>query len=86
MKDSARSFLTRGGYLDIIGRENVFEVRDLPMDVIYPKLDVEMCRNCKLRIFSQCKVELPDGTRRSDPSEKPREQPREDVLTLTPSN
>ena len=89
MKDSARNFLTRGGYLDIIGRENVFEVRDLPMDVIYPKLDVEMCRNCQLRIFSQCKDQLPDGTQRSDTTEKQKEQPeqpRPEVLTLTPSN
>ena len=81
MKDSARQFLERGGYLDKIGRENVFDVRDAPMDAIYPKLDTTICQTCQLRIFSQCKNALPDG--------KPRAEPRNDtppeILTLTPS-
>jgi len=81
MKDSARHFLERGGYMDVIGRENVFDVRDLPMDAIYPKLDVTMCRNCQLRIFSQCKTMLPNG----EPREAARSEPKQEVLTLTPS-
>jgi len=81
MKDSARNFLERGGYLDLIGRENVFDVRDLPMDTIYPRLDVTMCRNCQLRIFNQCKQVLPNGEVRHDAR-----APQQDVLTLTPSN
>jgi SulP family sulfate permease len=85
MKDSARNFLERGGYMDIIGRENVFDVRDAPMDKIYPKLDVNTCKNCQLRIFSQCKNALPDGTPRASPQAEPQDPPRE-VLTLTPSN
>ncbi len=75
MKDSTRHFLERGGYMDIIGRENVFDIREAPMDAIYPKLDVAICQSCQLRIFNQCKSILPNGT--------PREQSRE-VLTLTP--
>ena len=35
MKDSARHFLIRGGYMDVIGHENVFDVRDLPMDRLH---------------------------------------------------
>ena len=80
MKDSARHFLERGGYLDTIGREHVFDVRDIPMDIIYPKLDTTICQTCQLRIFNQCKTVLPDGT----PREAPRHPPPE-VLTLTPS-
>jgi len=84
MKDSARHFLERGGYLDLIGRKNVFDVRDLPMDTIYPKLDVETCRNCQLRIFNQCKNVLPNGEPRPLPRSDPRNEPPP-VLTLTPS-
>ena len=68
MKDSTRNFLERGGYLDIIGRENIFDVRDLPMDAIYPKLETSICQTCQLRIFSQCKSALPNGELRRDPS------------------
>jgi SulP family sulfate permease len=82
MKDSARHFLERGGYLDQIGRENVFDVRDIPMDVIYPKLDVTICQTCQLRIFSQCKSVLPNG----EPRNETRGEPRQEVLTLTPSD
>jgi SulP family sulfate permease len=85
MKDSARHFLERGGYMNVIGRENVFDVRDLPMDAIYPKLDVSMCRNCQLRIFSQCKTLLPNGEPRGEPREAARSEPKQEVLTLTPS-
>ncbi len=80
MKDSARQFLERGGYLERIGRAHVFEVRDTPMDAIYPKLDTAICRTCQLRIFSQCKNALPDGK----PREEPRSEPPREVLTLTP--
>ncbi len=84
MKDSARHFLERGGYMDVIGRRNVFDVRDLPMDAIYPKLDVETCRNCPLRIFNQCKDVLPNGEARPKPRSETRDEPPP-VLTLTPS-
>jgi SulP family sulfate permease len=66
MKDSARNFLQRGGYLDVIGRDHIFDVRELPMDVIYPKLDSGICETCQLRIFSQCKNALPNGELRRD--------------------
>jgi sulfate permease, SulP family len=88
MKDSPRRFMERGGYMDIVGRDHVFDVRESPMDKIYPKLDSTMCKNCQLRIFSQCKSALPDGTPREAPAEAAAaaatEAPRE-VLTLTPS-
>ena len=78
LKDSARNFLERGGYMDIIDRKNVFAVREVPMDAIYPKLNVDVCKICRLRIFSQCKEVLPNGEPRSDL--------RQDESSLTPSN
>ena len=85
MKDSARHFLERGGYMAEIHRENVFDVRDTSMDVIYPKLDTAICRNCTARIFNQCKTTLPDGTPREAPLGKPTEPPQEPFV-LTPPN
>ncbi len=85
MKDSARRFLERGGYMDVIGRENVFDVRESPMDKIYPKLDSSVCKTCQLRIFNQCKNALPDGTPRETPQAASPDEPPREVLTLTPS-
>jgi SulP family sulfate permease len=76
MKDSAREYLQRDGRLDVIGKQNVFDVRDIPMDAIYPRLDSETCRRCTLRIFNQCKDKLPDGTLRGVPQQQ--------SLNLTP--
>jgi SulP family sulfate permease len=86
LKDTARNFLARGGYMDIIGKRNVFEARDVPMDAIYPKLDVALCRSCQLRVFNQCKKVLPNGEARQDVTAEPtpEDAPRE-VLVLTPS-
>ncbi len=92
MKDSARRFLERGGYMDVIGRDHVFDVRESPMDKIYPKLDTNVCKNCTLRIFNQCKNALPDGTPRDDANAAtatnttPQAEPPREVLTLTPPN
>ncbi len=80
MKDSARHFLERGGHMDEIGRGNVFDVRDAPMDVIYPKLDATICQTCQLRIFKQCKNTLPNG----EPRPEAKVEPPREVLTLTP--
>jgi SulP family sulfate permease len=53
--------LTRGGYLDDIGKENIFPVRARAVGFIYPKLDAEICRGCTRQIFTECKTTLPNG-------------------------
>ena len=82
MKDSARQFLERGGYMNDIGRKNVFDVRDIPLDTIYPRLDNTICQHCTLRIFTQCKDKLPNG----EPRDKPRAEPQQETFALTPSS
>lgn len=61
LKDPVLEILTKGGYLNEIGRENLFVIGQKVIDGIYPKLDSEICRNCPARIFRQCNIALPNG-------------------------
>jgi len=61
VNDEVMRVLTRGGYLDDIGKENIFPVRARAVGFIYPKLDTEICRGCTRQIFTECKTTLPNG-------------------------
>jgi len=61
LKDTVRTTVTRGGYLNEIGEENLFPVKSRPVTEIYRKLDSGICRSCKVRIFRECHIALPDG-------------------------
>ena len=50
-----RMFLKRGGYLDMIGRENVFLSKKHAIPAIKRRLDAERCEACTLRIFAECR-------------------------------
>lgn len=71
LKDAARALLERGGYLAEIGNDNVFPVKTRAIARIYPNLDPEICRNCRARIFRECKVALPNGEPRPPESPQP---------------
>jgi SulP family sulfate permease len=47
-------FLKRGGYLDVIGRENIFLSKKVAIPEIYKRLDPERCKTCVRRIFAEC--------------------------------
>jgi SulP family sulfate permease len=66
LKDEVIRLLSRGGYIDEIGRDHLFSVKSRPLASIYTKLDTTTCRECKLRIFRECRDTLPDGTPRTD--------------------
>jgi SulP family sulfate permease len=66
MKDAVRDVLERGGYLKVIGEQNILPQGADSIAIIYPQLDSEICRTCTARIFPQCHVALPDGTPRND--------------------
>jgi SulP family sulfate permease len=61
LKDAPRAVLERGGYLKDIGAENVFPVKTRAVAELYPRLDSEICRRCRVRIFRECHVALPNG-------------------------
>lgn len=65
LKNEVIDLLERGGYMASIRKENVFPVKFHAISTIYPKLDIAICRDCKLRIFRECKTSLPDGTPRT---------------------
>ena len=61
MKDEVRALLDRGGYLEALGAGNIFPVKHRVIAAIYPKLDVEICRDSHARIFAECQHVLPSG-------------------------
>ncbi len=64
LKPAVRDLLARGGLLDLIGRDCVFDTKDEAIRTIYARLDSAICRTCTARIFNECQSVLPDGSRR----------------------
>ncbi|HSC96906.1 MAG TPA: SulP family inorganic anion transporter [Burkholderiales bacterium] len=71
MKDAVQRLLARGGYLADIGEERIFAVKSRPVSAIYDRLDPEICRRCKVRIFRACHARLPGGEPRLPETAKP---------------
>jgi SulP family sulfate permease len=65
LKPAVRDVLSRGGLLELIGKDCVFDTKDEAIRAIYALLDSERCRICTARIFAECQSVLPDGTRRA---------------------
>ena len=86
MQQPVRETLEKAGYLGDIGTENLFMMGEDVMASLYPRLDPEVCRGCKLRIFSQCHARLPNGEPRVDPSVAPlaAAPPMVPAVTATP--
>jgi SulP family sulfate permease len=54
IKPGVKQFLERGGYLDEIGRDNVFESKGTGLAAVTERLDHEKCRTCTARLFNEC--------------------------------
>jgi SulP family sulfate permease len=65
LKHGVREVLERGGFLEFIGRDNVFATKADAIRAIYARLEVDKCRVCTARIFDECQTVLPDGSRRA---------------------
>ncbi len=68
LKNEVIAMLERGHYMNDIRRDNLFSVKQNAIAAIYPKFDNAICRECKLRIFRECKTQLPNGELRQDPA------------------
>ena len=66
LKAPVTRLLESGGFAERIGPDNIFVNKDGALRRIYPRLDSEICRTCRARIFVECRETLPDGSRRED--------------------
>ena len=55
IKPAVDETLKKGGYLDTIGHENVFSSKSEAIRFIFNRLDHRVCRNCRARIFRECR-------------------------------
>ena len=53
-KATVRDFLENGGYLDEIGRENLFATKTSGLKAIQERLDRAICRQCPRAVFLEC--------------------------------
>jgi sulfate permease, SulP family len=56
--------LEKSHKIEDIGKDAFFNTMENWVAPIYPKLNNEVCRNCKARIFPECKSKLPNGETR----------------------
>ncbi|GAB1231986.1 SulP family inorganic anion transporter [Ferrigenium sp. UT5] len=65
-KEDIYQFLRKSNKLDDIGEANFFPTMANWVKPVYDELDTEICRNCTVRIFSECHVNLPSGEPRTN--------------------
>jgi SulP family sulfate permease len=53
-KEPVLSRLERGGYINEIGRENIFTSKTPALRAVYRKLDYDICRVCQRHVFVEC--------------------------------
>lgn len=56
LKPQAREFLSRGGFLDELGSNNVFDTKYDALASIFARLDRTVCESCTARIFMECQI------------------------------
>ncbi len=55
VKDAVWEILDKGGYIDAIGRLNLFHAKETALNTIVDaRLDHDLCRRCDKRIFREC--------------------------------
>ncbi|MBF0434218.1 MAG: SulP family inorganic anion transporter [Magnetococcales bacterium] len=53
-KDQVWEILAKGGYLDILGSNNMFQTKGVAIRLIHEKLRHEQCQICDKKIFLEC--------------------------------
>ncbi|HRJ70067.1 MAG TPA: sulfate permease, partial [Beijerinckiaceae bacterium] len=54
LKEGPRATLEQGGYLDVIGKDNIFWSKTDALRALYRRLDYDRCRACTLNVFIEC--------------------------------
>ncbi len=55
LKIEDRMLLKRGGYLDLIGKDNIFLSKKQAIAKIHHRLDAQRCENCSHNLFAECR-------------------------------
>ncbi len=55
LQDSAQKILRKSGFLTEIGEDHFFDNKGDAISGVFAKLDMDICRGCKRRIFNECK-------------------------------
>ncbi len=72
IKERPLEYLEKGGYVDQIGRSNIFVTKTRAMTEITKKLDHDICSRCSLRVFKECALYgLAQPEERAAPSAAP---------------
>ena len=56
LKEAASKVMERGGYIDEIGSENIYDSKVEAIRGIFDKLDKSICATCTYRIFTECQA------------------------------
>ncbi|NNE63075.1 MAG: sodium-independent anion transporter [Gammaproteobacteria bacterium] len=56
LKEAASKVMEKGGYIDEIGSENIYDSKVEAIRGIFDKLDKSICANCTNRIFNECQT------------------------------
>jgi len=70
-KDAVIERLTRGGYIDAIGRKNIFLTKTDALRTVYRYLDYDLCRQCRGSVFVECRRMGKQEPREEDFDEAP---------------
>ena len=56
VKPQVDDTLKKGGYLDVIGHDNLFSSKNDAISAVFERLDHRVCRTCRARIFNECRT------------------------------
>jgi SulP family sulfate permease len=56
LQESAHELLERGGYMQDVAEENLFETKGEAIAEIFQRLDRGICVRCEKRIFNECRA------------------------------
>lgn len=54
LKEAPMAYLTKHGFLDVIGADRVFARKDEAIAAIYARLDYSICAQCSRGVFTEC--------------------------------
>lgn len=54
IKPGVKRFLEQGGYLEEIGKEQVFDSKGTGLAAAFEKMDRDKCKRCTARVFAEC--------------------------------